>query len=782
MNIYGVLVMIGLNGCRNNLIYIIIIFSLISQTALASDKCDCPTGATTAIKYYALGRSETFPGNGYVSISSVNNLSQMQHFNDANNSSSFNLTSQHPIMHPTIEQMSKWMGEYKAAPRAYLSPQARSMLSMLSGAHFSLLNYLQYTPSERDQGHCGNCWAWAGTGVMEIDQAYQTGIKDRLSVQYLDSNYLDSHKNCLACCGGWLDDVADFYSTTKKSIPWSNTNAQWQDGDTSCQDAATNVPANTISMDPHYNIASIDAVSIPTQGVGKETAIANIKNVLSQGKAVWFGFFLPDNNAWNNFFSFWDWQKESAVWQPDFACGKAYSSSQGGGHAVLCVGYDDTNPQNRYWIMLNSWGASSNRPNGLFLVNMDMNYDCSYTGLGYAFYWMTLNIKYANSPPGEPSIPTGPSSGHIGASYTYSTSAANSNGNQMRYTFDWGDGTNSTTSLVDPGINTSVSHAWSSTGTYKVRAMAIDSSGASSEWSSPLTVIISENAPPNQPDIPVGPVSGCKQVAYTYSTCAKDPDGNQVKYTFDWGDGTTSTTSLVNSGISASASHKWSSTGTYRIKAMATDSNDASSGWSCPLTVIISGNTPPGTPTRPSGLSSGIVGSIYNYSTLATNPNGIQVEYTFDWGDGTTSTTSLVNSGTSASASHAWTASGTYQVLASAMDSSGLSSGWSSPLTVIISENAPPNQPQIPVGSSTGHKQVAYTYVTNAKDPNGDQLKYTFDWGDGTSSITGLVNSGKSTRLSHKWSSAGIYMIKVMATDSRDASSGWSNSKSVRII
>ncbi len=685
MNIYGMLIMAWLNGCRNNLVYIIIIFLLITQMALASDKCNCPSLGTTATKYYALGKSETFPGNGYFSISSANNLLQRQYFNNVNNSSSPNLTSQHPIMHPTNEQMSKWMGEYGAAPRAYLSPQAKSMLSMISGAHFSLLNYLQYTPSERNQGHCGNCWAWAGTGVMEIDLAYQTGIKDRLSVQYLDSNFLDCHENCLACCGGWLDDVAGFYSTTKKFVPWSNTNAQWQDGDTSCQDAATDVPASSISMNPHYNIASINAVSIPTQGVGKETAIANIKNVLSQGKAVWFGFFLPDNNAWNNFFSFWDSQKESAVWQPDFACGKAYNSNQGGGHAVLCVGYDDTNPQNRYWIMLNSWGAPSNRPNGLFMVNMDMNYDCSYTGLGYAFYWMTLNINYANSLPGVPSIPTGPSSGYIGTSGVYSTSVADSNGNQVKYTFDWGDGANSTTNLVD-------------------------------------------------------------------------------------------------SGTSASASHAWSSTGTYQVRANATDSNGVSSVWSNPLTVTIAANTPPRNPTRPSGLRSGIVGSIYSYSTLATDPDRVQLRYTFDWGDGTTSTTSLVNSGTGAAASHAWNASGTYQVLANATDNSGLSSGWSSPLTVIISKNNPPNQPITPVGPIMGRKQVAYTYVTNAKDPNGDQVKYTFDWGDGTTSTTSLVNSGKSASSSHRWSSAGTYKIKAMAADSRDASSGWSNSKVVRII
>ncbi len=157
-----------------------------------------------------------------------------------------------------------------------------------------------------------------------------------------------------------------------------------------------------------------------------------------------------------------------------------------------------------------------------------------------------------------------------------------------------------------------------------------------------------------------------------------------MKYTFDWGDGTISTTSLVSSGTASSASHSWTvasgSTKTFSVRAKATDEKGLDSGWSSALSVTIKGpapvNNPPVAPSIPSGPTSGSSGSSYSYSAKATDPDGDRVKYTFDWGDGTTSATSLVSSGTAASASHSWTvASGstkTFSVKAKTTDEKGI--------------------------------------------------------------------------------------------------------------
>jgi len=93
----------------------------------------------------------------------------------------------YPIMHPDRETREEWIEAYNTAPRAYIEMEGFQVPSPRGSQ--DLLSHLDYTPSERDQWKCGNCWAWAGTGCLGIALDVQEGTKDRLSVQYLNSNY-----------------------------------------------------------------------------------------------------------------------------------------------------------------------------------------------------------------------------------------------------------------------------------------------------------------------------------------------------------------------------------------------------------------------------------------------------------------------------------------------------------------------------------------------------------------------------------------------------------------
>ena len=498
----------------------------------------------------------------------------------------------HPLMRPAPEEVALWASQYSASPKAVIAPETAAMMAAAPPASFSLLDRLKYIASERDQGVCGNCWAWAGTGVMEIDYARQMKQSDHFSVQFLDSNYNGGCGSNAACCGGWLDNLAGFYQVKKMIVPWSNANAHYQDGSRSCGGCSA-VPAYRISASPNYRVSSISTSRIATQGLPSEQAIANIKGVLLQGKAIWFGFFLPDASSWSNFQEFWGSKPEAAIWQPDYACGRTYSYQSGGGHAVLCLGYNDTDPKNRYWIMLNSWGDTPARPAGLFRVAMDMNYNCSYTGLGYAFYWMTLDLSYdssQNSAPQTPAPVQGLAQGYAGKILSYTATSKDPDGDQLFFTFDWGDGA-TTKTLLSASFTGRANHIWKEKGVYEVKAMATDSQGASSGWSEPFSVSISGsstvNSPPKKPTPPAGINSGLAGISYTFTGYAADANRDPLSYTFEWGDGQTSKTDFMRSGLSARASHAWSGTGAYSVRVQATDSNGALSPWSASKTVII---------------------------------------------------------------------------------------------------------------------------------------------------------------------------------------------------
>ena len=88
-----------------------------------------------------------------------------------------------------------------------------------------------------------------------------------------------------------------------------------------------------------------------------------------------------------------------------------------------------------------------------------------------------------------------------------------------------------------------------------------------------------DNQAPEKPSID-GPVNGKILKRYTYTAVTTDPDGDDVSYFFDWGDGRTSDwTNFVASGTTVSRSHTWLKEGTYTVSVKAKDVHGAESQW-----------------------------------------------------------------------------------------------------------------------------------------------------------------------------------------------------------
>jgi len=90
-------------------------------------------------------------------------------------------------------------------------------------------------------------------------------------------------------------------------------------------------------------------------------------------------------------------------------------------------------------------------------------------------------------------------------------------------------------------------------------------------------------------------------------------------------------------------------------------------------------------------------------------------------------------------------------------------------------ESFAPETPNTPDGPTSGNAGIEYSYSTNTTDPDGGDLFYWFDWGDGTNSgWIGPYSSGAIAEASHKWEEEGDYEVKVKAKDRGDHVTDWS--------
>jgi photosystem II stability/assembly factor-like uncharacterized protein len=94
-------------------------------------------------------------------------------------------------------------------------------------------------------------------------------------------------------------------------------------------------------------------------------------------------------------------------------------------------------------------------------------------------------------------------------------------------------------------------------------------------------------------------------------------------------------------------------------------------------------------------------------------------------------------------------------------------------ITIYNPNNNPPNAPTI-IGTTGGKPGIEYTYTFNTVDPDGDDILYCIQWGDGTKEICiGPYHSGEDATASHIFDEEGSYTIRAKAEDTNEAESPW---------
>jgi len=98
----------------------------------------------------------------------------------------------------------------------------------------------------------------------------------------------------------------------------------------------------------------------------------------------------------------------------------------------------------------------------------------------------------------------------------------------------------------------------------------------------------------------------------------------------------------------------------------------------------------------------------------------------------------------------------------------GDSDGWI--MKLVAFDNQRPDKPAKPSGPASGKPETEYTFTTSTTDPDGDQVSYRWDWGDGNFS-----EWLDTTEATYSWTGEDNYNVRVMARDEHGGESDWSD-------
>lgn len=364
----------------------------------------------------------------------------------------------------------------------------------------------------------------------------------------------------------------------------------------------------------------------------------------------------------------------------------------------------------------------------------------------------TINITVSDNTPQVPTacFTTNQTSGNTPLVVNFNAACSSDpNGDNLTYAWNFGDGSNST--------NISPSHTFTSLGTFVVTLTVNDGNGNTD--SENITITVQNNSGGNNPptaDIITNPSSGIAPLVVNFSGAnSVDPENDPLNFFWDFGDGGT--------GTGMNTSYTYTTPGTYSVNMTVDDGNGGIA--TANTTIIVqssSGNQIP-TATILANPTSGISPLLVNFNGANSNdPDGDNLIYSWNFGDGGTGSGALI--------SHTYNNPGNYSATLTVNDGNGGVS--SSSVTIIVqgtSSNQIPNA-SINATPTSGNSPLTVSFDgSNSSDPDGDNLTYAWNFGDGQTG-TGVI-------VSHTYTNVGIYTATLTVNDGN----GGSNQVSINI-
>ncbi len=366
-------------------------------------------------------------------------------------------------------------------------------------------------------------------------------------------------------------------------------------------------------------------------------------------------------------------------------------------------------------------------------------------------------------------------SGSTKDSFRFNSQASDLDGDRINYTWDMGDGIR----YFTPQIH----HFYREAGNYEVSLSVSDGIETATE-STQVTVIEAsdtgeggtdgsnpENQAPSVRVLSVSPqLTGTPETVFRFYTLGQDPDVDQLTYEWDMGDG--------NRMFIQNPAYRYESPGQYQVTVIASDGLEQTTDQ---VTINVEeesllpsgptdpentdGNNPDNQPpvlsiTAVAPSTTGDTHTLFQFFTQVNDPDGDVLEFEWDMGDG--------NTMRDQNPIYRYQEAGSYVVKATVSDGQ---LDTTSEITVTVTEaelnlNNPENN-QAPTTELKAHPLIGDTttkfrFVSRAIDPDGDNILYDWDMGDGSVYFTETVL--------HQYSTPGEYPVQVKVSDGLSSS------------
>ena len=387
-------------------------------------------------------------------------------------------------------------------------------------------------------------------------------------------------------------------------------------------------------------------------------------------------------------------------------------------------------------------------------INNSLGTDFTFTGLAEGSHMLevramntagivgipdtaTITVEY-NEPPVasftyDPAIPYTSETVTFDASSSYDP-----DGSIVSYDWDFGE-----SGAVDSGEI--VSYSYADDGVYTVALTVTDDNFETTITSGDIIVlnrfpeaIFTENAT----------TVDTNEAIFFDASGSYDLDGSLVDYSWDFGDGTST------SGVTVT--HVYVDSGIYFVFLNVTDDDGAIDSAVSIITVF---DSPPVAIFTESKETAYVDETITFDASDSYDPDGSIVEYFWDFGDGTTTTGAVVN--------HAYTNYGIYTVTLNVTDSAG---NWDIESAIITVEFVDVTKPVANAGSDrTVVEDKIVSFNAGDSSDNVGIVSYNWHFGDGT--------TGTGITVTHTYSKPGTYTVTLTVLDA----AGNSNTDSISV-